>query len=1147
MKRLPTIIEKLFSCITILLLGFYSAKAQQDIILTKYENQAEVTANNSITFKDGFVIPAGTEFKAYVSPVASAGAPINTQLNFFMSAIVSYSMRVPGIIDPTDPKNGVNQVNVEVQTIDHLGRVAETQSVKAAPDFKDIIQLTSYDDAGRESRRWKPYVRNADKNFLYEGETYKLYDYYYTGTTRTPSISANLYPYDETVFDNSPNNKVIEKGASGDFRISAGHTVRFALLKGTADVAKYTVAINASNGTRRLVRAAGALYISSDLTINSVKDENVTDVGGTVYEYKDREGQVVLKRVFKQVGSTIETFSTYYVYDDLGNLSFVLPPLANPDNMAMTQPQLNTLLNNVCYQYRYDDQKRLIGKKIPGKGWEFMVYNKLNQVVMSQDSIQRKKAPQEWNITKYDGLGRTIITGIYAHTSTSGADSLMVMQKKVNLQGVQWEERVATGNGYTNTTFPKTWGTTLSINYYDNYNFPGGNPYPFTGASAMTRGLLTGSKVNVLGKADMLWTVNYYDKDGRAIKTFKQHYKGEALVATNYDEITTDYDFTGAVLSSNRSHKVAGVEQLKLLTEYDYDHRGRKTNTWSTINTDAKVLLSKLEYDDLGQLWKKNLHSKNNGVAFLQTIAYKYNERGWLINAAAPKLDVKLRYQNPSKGAVAQYNGNISEFEYTGQFSGNKWFTYTYDNLNRLTNADYGAATATDELNELIAYDKSGNITSLKRGPTTSTAITYTYANSGISNQLTSTAGSIAGNFTYDGNGNVISDSRRVITAITYNRLNLPATVKATVSGAAVQVGTYTYDAGGTKLKSVQSSVIREYISGIHYKNNVLDFVGTEEGRAVRNTDGTYRYEYNLNDHLGNVRVSIDDSVGVARVIQEDEYYAFGLNSPKKVSGDKNNYLYNGKEEQDVLTDEYDYGARFYDPVIGRWNVVDPLAELGRRWSPYTYAFDNPIRFIDPDGMWPWPSIADLRKAYTSTVSTVSKTYDKAVATTKSAYNQTASAVTKAGVATQKWTAENKETLLSVAKGMQEVGDKTAVVGGIAAVAGAPIAGVGAAPGAGLAAAGKTVSLAGAGLEILVELVGGSGKNAAITAGNEAAYEVVGKIGDKAVDQMIPGPTPSISPQIKEGVKQAMGLIESGVKSQTDKTLDKLRDKDKNK
>jgi len=953
MKKLSSIFKKLFSCTTILLLGFHSAEAQQDIIISKYENQAEVTSNNSITFKDGFVIPAGTDFKAYINSASSAGVPVNTQLNFFMHAIVSYSMRVPGIVDPSDPKNGVNQVNVEVQTIDHLGRVAETQSVKASPDFKDIIQLSLYDDAGRESKRWKPYLRNPDKNFLYEGEPYKVYDYYYTGLTKTPSIATDQYPYAETIFDNSPNNRVIEKGAPGQgFQAREGHSIRLALLRGTNDVAKYTVTINSTTGARKLVRATGDVYPVSELTINSIKDENVTDVGGTVYEYKDREGQVILKRVFKQAGSTIEAFSTYYVYDDLGNLSFVLPPLANPDNGTFTP----AILDNLCYQYRYDDQKRMIGKKVPGKGWEFMVYNKLNQVVMSQDSVQRKKAPQEWNIIKYDGLGRNVITGIYVHTgSTSGTNYLATMQNNVRLQGAQWEERITTGNGYTNITFPKTWGTTLTINYYDNYNFPGGNPYPYAGVSDMTRGLLTGSKVNVLGSANMLWIVNYYDKEGRIVKNFKQHYKGGALVATNYDETTNAYDFTGALLSSDRSHKVSGTEQLKSLTEYDYDHRGRKINTWSTINTDAKVLLSKLVYDDLGQLWKKNLHSKNNGSTFLQTISYGYNERGWLQSASAPKLDIKIRYQNPTKGAAAQYNGNISEFEYTGEKSGNRWFKYTYDNLNRLTNSVYSTAS---ELDETIAYDKAGNITSLKRGAAASTPISYSYANAGLSNQLSGVTGGRVGTFTYDGNGSAISDGTRSITSIVYNQLNLPATI--TVTGS--QGASYLYDASGNKLKSIQGTTTREYVSGIHYKNNVLDFIGTEEGRAVRNTDGIYRYEYNLNDHLGNTRVSIDDNAGVARVIQENEYYAFGLDREKHLSGDKNNYLYNGKEEQETLTDEYDYGARFYDPQIGRFNTIDILSEMNRRFSTYSYGLNNPTRFIDVDGMYPSPPDLEVEK-----------------------------------------------------------------------------------------------------------------------------------------------------------------------------------------
>ena len=130
--------------------------------------------------------------------------------------------------------------------------------------------------------------------------------------------------------------------------------------------------------------------------------------------------------------------------------------------------------------------------------------------------------------------------------------------------------------------------------------------------------------------------------------------------------------------------------------------------------------------------------------------------------------------------------------------------------------------------------------------------------------------------------------------------------------------------------------------------------MSTDEGRVVRNPGtGLYTYEYNLKDHLGNVRVTFDDNAGAARLIQEDEFFAFGLSKTKFVSGDKNNYLYNGKELQTALAHVYDYGARFYDPVIGRWNVVDPLAEMMRRHSPYNYAFNNPLRFIDPDGMAP--------------------------------------------------------------------------------------------------------------------------------------------------------------------------------------------------
>ncbi|MNS42037.1 tRNA(Glu)-specific nuclease WapA precursor [compost metagenome] len=580
-------------------------------------------------------------------------------------------------------------------------------------------------------------------------------------------------------------------------------------------------------------------------------------------------------------------------------------------------------------------------------------------------------------------MGRVIMAGL----ANNDGQTRQAVQTSVNNQTVAlWEDRDASTLGYTTRTYPNTSATSVEIfmvNYYDDYTFAAPTGYNYVADTlnvqgCMSNGLLTASKIKVLdGTANYLWTVNYYDKEGRLIQQHKQNYIG------GKDLINTKYSFTGQPLVVKRVHTNGkGINAQTFLYWYQYDHMDRKKRVLhkvinGTVNATAQpVILIDYAYNELGQLTAKKLHSIDKGVSYSQVVDYQYTSQGWLkkindpaqISATsadkADKFALELKYDN---GSVPQFNGNISNMVWRGtRFSAPTMeYGFSYDKLNRLLKAKSLEGGNYEE--RIDDYDLMGNILKLSRMSNNDLidSLVYTYKVPNLSNQLDrvdeksastnktlgfNEIGSIqqTGEYSYDANGNMLTDKNAGITInIIYNHLNLPQTI---VKGTTTI--NYLYDALGRKLRKTVGTTIDDYIDGLQLQTvgstTTIKFIATEEGRANWNGEtNPYYYHYDLKDHLGNIRVTINEA---GAVLQEDSYYAFGMQMPGKSFNATNKYLYNGKEIQ-TETGWYDHGARQYNPVLGRWNVVDPLAEKMRRHSPYTFVFNNPLRFLDQDGM----------------------------------------------------------------------------------------------------------------------------------------------------------------------------------------------------
>lgn len=821
---------------------------------------------------------------------------------------------------------------VSTSYYDGWGRLWEEVQKNIGPNNQDRITYYEYDCRNQLEKVWNSVTVTYNFGNIYPTSLLKTaYNNYY---------GANEIPYSLTNYENSPLCRPVEKVGPGAQWHNNDKSQKIKYLTNNSTCPCRVIAT--TEDRQLILLNSGPLYANGELLVTQLEDED----GNLQYEFKDKRDHVIMTR--RLDGE--ETFDTYFVYDSYGNLRSVLPPMvadALSENSALTES--NELIQKYAFLYKYDARNRCIAKKLPGSEWEYYIYDMADKLVFSQDGNQRLQSIPKWTFYLYDVFQRMVLKGICSNNQLSDIGSMLVTCVWDGGEGID-------GSGYTANIKLNSPEVHIA-NYYDSYEFlarSGFSTPHFPAATVNAKGYLTGTVSRILGNdiSSFIYKALYYDFRGRVTSQVTNS-------LGKYDIIYTDYTFTGKPLHVQMKHLRDSVVHTEKYS-YTYGYEERLDKVEYQLDDKTSIIMSEQRYDDLGRLSEKLLHNgkySNN---------YTYNIRDWLTDINGTHFSQSLHYiDGPNKPC---YNGNISSMMWNVDSLITRGYRFMYDGLSRLKDAIYGEGNGllinTNRFDERVtAYDKHGNIQGIKRfGRTADNSygvideLSLFYNGNHLkkvddvpSTNCNDNFGFIDGanqlvEYTYDSNGNLTQDLNKKITDIQYNCLNLPSRILFE-DGSIIS---YLYDANGTKIQTTHmtgnDSIVTGYYGNVIFENGIAKTLLTEEG-YVSLTDG--KYHYYLKDYQGNNRVVVDQD---GNVEEENDYYPFGglmASSTNSVQA----YKYNGKElDMKKSLNWYDYGARMYDPVIGRWHAVDPSSEKYCNWSPYTYCKDNPILRIDIDG-----------------------------------------------------------------------------------------------------------------------------------------------------------------------------------------------------
>ncbi len=672
---------------------------------------------------------------------------------------------------------------MSTEYFDGIGRPIQTVikqgTLPTGGNAVDLVNVKTYDALGREQFGYLPFAaNNAGGNSSLSDGMFKGNPFQQDSTFNKSQFGNESFFYSQMIYEASPFNRGLETFAPGNSWIGSVNEIQESARRSVKKKYWY----NTADDSVRIwivtnTESEFGTYSSEDFYPAGKLSKNVTinEHNNQIIEFKDKNGAIILKKV--QLTATADSgtgsghtgwLCTYYVYDDLGRLRSVIQPegVKKLNESNFSSIILTGILTDQVFRYEYDKLGRMIIKKIPGSGAVYMIYDERDRLIMTQDSIMRAASPQRWLVTLYDDLNRPVQTGILQNNySTNGlanrnffqharaADSSHVYPFSSTSvpSNMYWECLKKTGyDTYDNipsglsSSYLTTWDTHLAATDNSTFPFP---QKPLQSIS--TNGMTTWNQVKVVGTPDQyLSTAMIYDNKGQVVQTLSQNITG------GIDVITTQYNWTGLPLITVHKQELANspAQTTVTVTRVSYDDLGRPIATDkklqnTLVNSNAMSdykTIARVEYDALGQLKTKILAPDYDSGDGLETLAYDYNIRGWLLGVnrdylkASPitekRFGFELGYDKQTNEAgqnyaQVQYNGNVTGITWKSMGDGvRRMYDFDYDAANRLLKADFkqqnpgGSAWDNTQVNYNVkmgdgskanvneAYDYNGNI-----------------------------------------------------------------------------------------------------------------------------------------------------------------------------------------------------------------------------------------------------------------------------------------------------------------------------------------------------------------------------------------------------------------------------------------------------